>query len=430
MGRRRRIRHAAVAAVLVLVPALSGCVATHSFMPGPQADVIGDVPISFIVCASGSTGCPSLGLSGIPALSGTGQVLVGVSLQDDASLPSSLTSTGPEALTFTRSPSYAAELQRLDPAAPGFRWVGFISAATSYSTTSGPQSFPLTLRYTLARGADGGPFPGPLQGKQIFGTRIVSAAAPATRPVVCGPSLQALFDEDPSPASDVWVICSDYPTGFQMGVQDLGVLSGARSTGAPGVLAAMPFRLRYTGAANPLADFHLSATTGLAGATVAVTPEELTPKTDSTSSAVVAVGVPNGARPGNYDVTLTAKLANGQTRAAAGTLTVLAGPGGPGVGTGVPARLKLTAILPRRLSAKVARRRGIVVLIGATEPGPARVQLFQGHGRRPKASARVRLKVPGPTRVVLKSAALRKGRYRVVVAAGGRAFTARARLAA
>ena len=66
MGRRRRIRHAAVAAVLVLVPALSGCVATHSFMPGPQADVIGDVPISFIVCASGSTGCPSLGLSGIP----------------------------------------------------------------------------------------------------------------------------------------------------------------------------------------------------------------------------------------------------------------------------------------------------------------------------------------------------------------------------
>ena len=78
-----------------------------------------------------------------------------------------------------------------------------------------------------------------------------------------------------------------------------------------------------------------------------------------------------------------------------------------------------------------ARRSGIAVLIGANKTGTARVQLFQGTGRKnrkPKASKGVRLKVPGPTRVVLKSAKLTKGAYRVVITAGGRTFVKRATL--
>ena len=101
--------------------------------------------------------------------------------------------------------------------------------------------------------------------------------------------------------------------------------------------------------------------------------------------ASVAVGIPAGARPGKYDVTLTARLANGQARAGTGTLTVL-----PGAAGGPAARLRLTTILPRRLSAKIARRRGIVVLIGANKAGTARVQLFQGRAgsrRRPSGCA-------------------------------------------
>jgi hypothetical protein len=153
---------------------------------------------------------------------------------------------------------------------------------------------------------------------------------------------------------------------------------------------------------------------------MAVTPSSLLPTTDSAAVASVSVGIPTGAKPGKYDVTLTARLANGQTRAGTGTLTVLAGGAG-----GPAARLRLTTILPRRLSAKVARRRGIVVLIGANKAGTARVQLFQGRAKKPKASKRVRLRVPGPTRVVLKSAALRKGPYRVVIRADGRTFVRR-----
>ena len=86
-------------------------------------------------------------------------------------------------------------------------------------------------------------------------------------------------------------------------------------------------------------------------------------------------------------------------------------------------------MLPRRLSAAAARRNGIVVLIGADQAGVARVRLFQGRGKAPKASKRVRLRVPGPTRVVLKSAKLRKGPYRIVIRADERTFVRRGALA-
>jgi hypothetical protein len=85
-------------------------------------------------------------------------------------------------------------------------------------------------------------------------------------------------------------------------------------------------------------------------------------------------------------------------------------------------------VLPRGLSAARARARGLVVLIGATRPERARVRLFQGRGARPKATRGVRLRAPGPVRVVLKSRSLVKGPYRIVVAVGGRTFVRRAAL--
>ena len=383
--------------------------------------MISDVPVRFTACASGSTGRSPLGSSGVPAVSGTGQILLGF-IVHTTSLPSSFTSTGPEALTFTESPSYSAELQRGFPAPAGSRWQGFISQAVDYQTATGPQSFTVELRYKLRRGADGAPFQGDVDTVIVVGGRAVSATAPASRPVVCGPSTRELFDEVPGPAVDVWVVCDD--NGFQIGqpTRDLGVVNGAVASGATGGVATLPFLVRYEGTATPAADFRLSAITELPGATVAVTPSSLVPTTDSAAVASVAVGIPAGAKPGKYDVTLTARLANGETRTGTGTLTVTQAAVGA-------ARLRLTRILPRRLSAKVARRRGIVVLIGANKAGTARVQLFQGRGKRAKAAKRVRLRVPGPVKVVLRSGALRKGPYRVVIRADGRTFVRRAVLA-
>jgi hypothetical protein len=432
MGRKGWSRVVAAVAVLAAIAVTSGCVV---FAPASvtivQQQTVGSVQLGFTVCASGTVAgsCADKGTSNSVALTGTGQVVIGIQVPASVGLPATFTSTGPEALVFADSPSYAAELQRLSPAPAGRRWAGYLSAVTNYSDTSGPQSAPVTLSLTLGQGADGSPFVGPLSPTIVLGGRMVTAASPGTRPVVClDPDLTKPFLDGASPDVKVGT-CGDATVAPSTTTRDLGVLGGnATGSGAPGSLVSLPFTLRYAGTATATANFALSATTSLPNATVAVTPGELAPATDSDSQALVAVGIPAGARAGTYDVTLTAKLANGQTRTRTGKLTVTGGGGGGGA-TGATVKLKLTTVLPRGLSVVAARRSGIAVLIGANKAGTARVQLFQGTGkknRKPKASKSVRLRVPGPTRVVLRSTKLKVGPYRVVIKADGRTFVRRA----
>ena len=430
-GGRRWFRLAAAAAVAGVATLASGCVAVSGF-PGiiGQPEVVGDVEAPFTVCASGSTNC-SNGFSGLTAIDGSGQLLVGLQTRDDVELPATLTSVSP-AVTFVPSPTYAAELQRLSPAPPGTRWTGYISPTLTYATASGPKTVSPKIVLKLRRGADGSPFKGPLQTIIFVGSRLVPPSAPGaspTRPVTCGSALRTVNTADTT-------ICEDSFGSFGIPTRDLGVLAAGAQTAVQGELASFSFPVRFAGAASPQANFSLTASATLPGALFAVTPDTYLPPTDGSTQARVAIGVPAGARPGIYDVTLTARLGNGQARSATSKLTVRAaqagatgGGAGPGVVASASARLRLTTILPRRLSAAVARRRGIVVLIGASKAGPGRVQLFQGRAKKPKAAKRVRLRVPGPVKVVLRSAALRKGPYRVVIRADGRTFVRRAVLA-
>jgi hypothetical protein len=405
----------------------SGCAVVSGFGLISQPEVIGDLEAPFNICASGSTNCPN-GQSGLIAVDGSGQLLVGLRAKDEVGFPATLTSVSP-AVTFAASPTYSAELQRLSPAPAGTHWAGYISQTLAYTAGSGPQTVSPRIVLSLRRGADGSPFKGPVQTTILVGSRLVTPTAPATRPVTCGSALTTVNQQDTT-------ICHDGSGSFGQGTRDLGVLPAAAETAAQSGLATLAFPLRYAGTASPQASFSLVASSTLPGALFAVTPDTYLPPTDGSTQARVAVGVPAGARPGTYEVTLTARLGNGQARSATSKLTVRPAPAGatgggagPGVAASVSARLRLTTILPRRLSAAVARRRGIVVLIGATKAGPARVRLFQGRGKKPKASKRARLKVPGPVKVVLRSAALRKGPYRVVIRADGRSFVRRAVLA-
>jgi len=422
VGRTRWIRLAAVAAALGLACLLSGCVVMGG-VSAQQDETIGDFHVRATACASGSPGCGELGNSGAPAPTASGQILLAARVPDALGVPASVST--PEGLVFARSPSYIGELQRLSPPPQGSRWVGYISQVIDHVTTSGPQAFALDLGFALGSGSDGGPFEGPIRGEILLGGRLVSEAGPASRPVACGDSLTTLRDEQPPAmdANDVWIICADSTYTIDNATSDLGILRGAAGSGPPGSLASVPFALRFAGAERDPLEFRLTARTTLPGASVAVTPSTIGPSSSGTIRADVAVGIPQGARAGTYDVTLTARLANGQARAGTGTLTVLPG---AGIAGGPAARLRLTTVLPRRLSATIARRRGIVVLIGANKAGPARVQLFQGRAKKPKAAKRVRLKVPGPTRVVLRSRKLVKGPYRVVITADGRRFVRRA----
>jgi hypothetical protein len=422
---RIRLVAVAVAAVVGVAALASGCAIVSGFGPTGQVDVIGDVEGTVNVCASGSTNCAN-GNSDLTAIDGSGQLLVGIRAEDDVDLPASLPRVGSPPLTFAASPTYTAELQRLAPAGAGTRWAGYISPVLAYSTGSGPQSISFKIVEALRRGADGSPVKGPINTFLVVGARLVTPTAPEGRPVTCGSSLTTVNQQDTT-------ICQDGSGGFGGGTRDLGVLAAAAQTAVPGELATFTFPVRYAGQASPQADFALTAGSTLPGSLFAVTPDTYQPPNDGSLQARVAVGVPATARPGSYDVRLTARLGNGQTRSATGSLTVRAAPPGPPGGGGVApaatARLKVTAILPRRLSAALARRRGIAVLIGASKAGPARVQLFQGRAGRPTAAKRVRLRAPGPIKVVLRSARLRKGPFRVVVVADGRRFMRRGTLA-
>ena len=435
MGRKAWTRLVAAVAVVAAVAATSACVV---FTPGSvtlaQLQTVGNAQLNFTICASGTVAgsCADKGTSGANAATGAGQVQVGIQVPADVGLPASFTSTGPEALLFNDSPSYAAELQRLTPAPAGRKWVGYLSAVTNYSDTSGPQNAPVSLNLTLGQGQDGSPFVGPLSATIVLGGRQVVAASPGTRPVVClSPDITKPFLEGTGPSLTLNTCSDATATPPSTTTRDLGILStGGTASGGPGSLASVPFTLRYAGTATAGANFSLSATTTLPNATVAVTPGGLAPASNSDNQALVAVGIPAGARAGTYDVTLTAKLANGQTRTRIGKLTVTGGGGGT-TGGGATVKLKLTTILPRGLSVAAALRSGIAVLIGANKGGTARVQLFQGTGRKnrkPKASKGVRLRVPGPTRVVLRSQKLKKGAYKVVITAGGRTFVKRSSL--
>lgn len=417
-----------ILAAAALAPLLAGCVSVSSSASLGQVDVIGAKPITFTACASGVAGC-DLGISSSPAQTSRAQLLVGALVPPATRLPAVLDSTVP----LVESPSYAAELERLSPAPPGSTWRGFISSTINYDTTSTLQSFSVRMLYELQRAPDGAPYTGPFEARFTVGARTVTDAAPAARPVSCGPSLRALHDDDPSATTDAWNICEDSGgSTLSNSLRDLGILSGASATGAQGTLVTMPFTVRFAGPPTSQATFRLSAASTLPGALFAVTPAAIVPLPGAaTTVARVGVGVPADARPGRYAVTLTA-VVNGQVRESVGTLTVTpaptAGAGGGATPGAAAERLRLSTILPRRFSATLARRRGIVVLIGATRPGPARVELFQGRAKRPKATRRVRLKAPGPVRVTLRSDRLVKGPYRVVITADTRRFVRRSSL--
>ena len=121
---RKGIRLVAAAALAGVATLASGCAVVSGFGLIGQAEVVGDVEAPTTICASGSTGCGN-GFSGLTAIDGSGQLLVGLRAKDEVAFPATLTSVSP-AVTFTASPTYTAELQRLSPAPAGSHWVGYI----------------------------------------------------------------------------------------------------------------------------------------------------------------------------------------------------------------------------------------------------------------------------------------------------------------
>ncbi|MGE0029208.1 MAG: hypothetical protein AB7O78_09115 [Thermoleophilia bacterium] len=421
------------------IPLLSGCAILQP--GGNGSGGLGTTLPRLSICASGpgSNQCADKGAINLDATSGLRQLLLGVQIPADVGAPATIVTDPPEAVTFTSSPGYTAELQRLQPAPNGRKWVGWISPALNYSTDNGlPQRLSLGPAFVLPHAADGSPSTADtLATNWVVGIRNLTSVALPERPVACGDSLTTAVKDFDHPTQPGFTYCADSqiamstPSGFDYGV----VATGARASGLPGTVVTMPFILR-NGRVGSFGPIPVRASTTLPGATAAVTPEKLSPPVLGDASGLVAVGIPAGAAPGTYDVTFTADFGGGVTRVGVGKLTVLplpAGAGGPaGGGSRTPAKRKLTTILPKGLPIATALASGVPVLLGSNVAGPALVRFQQGPKRKPVVSVgkRIRLKAPGPVKVTFRSRKLVKGPFRVTVSIAGKVVkTAGGRLA-
>ncbi|HYI81500.1 MAG TPA: hypothetical protein VEW67_11625 [Thermoleophilaceae bacterium] len=340
-------------ALLVSGVVLGGCVSIQGVPSGSQQEIVGELRVSFTVCASGLTdgaggnedhpGCPDMGNSGMFAFEGAGgaaaprQLLLALRIPVGATAPETVSVTpGPVppaigSIVLRRNATYEAELQAALPPAPGSRWQGYLSDV--YDFTDGPdgtgtQNAQVAIDIGLPRPPDGSPFIGSLAVRPVVGARLVDADLPASRAVECGDSP---FATTPSGFSGE-TICIDSPApgpGFNQAGSDLafptrdfGVLAG-KATASPGQTVSLPFNVRGAGALPAGLTAALSATTVLPGAG-SVTPSVASTvlSNGSDTRVTVPVAIPKEAGPGVFDVTLTGRLENGQTRTGVAKLTV------------------------------------------------------------------------------------------------------------
>lgn len=338
--RGRRILASGVLAALSAA-VLAGCIVITGPITLTQQSVVGKVRVEFTVCASGSDdgpepggagedhpGCPDGGNSSNSASSGnTDQVLVAVRVPAGTGAPQTFTATIPSTatttLTFTRSPSYENELRDLVPPPAGQAWVGYIS--NEFPFDDGPddtpaQQMPVALDLELPRDPGGKPFTGPFRARPVVGGRSVGEGLTAERAVRCG-------DQAFGGGTGSSTVCIDSPdpagtdTNVETPTRDLGIAAAAAAAD-PGQQATVPFTARYAGAADAAASFALTASSTLAASNPTPQVATLTPAADSTNPVGVRVTVPKNATPGNYAVTLRARLSNGQERTGTAALTV------------------------------------------------------------------------------------------------------------
>jgi hypothetical protein len=322
--------------------ALAGCVVFQSEPTGAQQDVIGPVKITFTACASQSGGtppgsCSNTGNSGNNASTRPSQLFVGFKVPAGTGGPGSFSSTatgpsnsGPQ-LNFTQSASYTGELQRLDPAPSGMQWIGYVSQYVSYDSSTGEQNFTASPGFTLPTHSDGTPFAGPFSYRVVIGGRQYSGSSSTpdpNEPMDCGDSLTNSFFD-----SNADIVCVDDPNQATFDgppdsapTRDAGVAHSAPVTVTAGETATMPFALGYDGAAASGASFSFSAGTTVPGTTPSPSSSGVTPAGTGSTPVNVFVPVPAGTPAGTYNVTLTARLPDGEIRSGTDELVVNARP--------------------------------------------------------------------------------------------------------
>ncbi len=397
---------------------LSGCLWVK---PGSialtQPGGIGPVALRFEVCSftlqesEGKIVGANCGTSTEPS---QGQFLLALIVPTGTSAPQTLALTpaspAAPATVLSRNAEVAAAFANRPGVEPvpivvpaGFEAVGYRSPVLADPATE-TLNWNVEAGLTPAPAPDGGSGGAPLRATVLPGWRSVNAELPATRPVSC--------EEGPE------TICAvpEPELERELGTSDLKVAARGVARATPATQVKALFTLDFASSATTLPKFALTAGSNLPGAKLAVSSPSFSRKPQGgatrrapATTRKVAVTVPANARPGAYEVTLTATAAQGGAVTGAAKLIVKP-----------PLRPRL--LVPRRVRARVASRKGVPVRVVMPVPGArANVRLLapRGHGlgRRLLAKRSARARKAGPLKLRLR---VRRGRALALAAAGAR----------
>lgn len=331
MSRLRR--HAKPLIVVVALGALAVFFSACAyFKPGTltlsQPGGVGSAKVHVVLCSVveiESEAC------GAPSETAEVQSLLGIAAPPGATPPATITAVpigGGSPLVFTRNDEVTTELtaasanmeklakeseipipgaQAWPPA--GLQGFGYLSAP--YQEKEGVAvEWNLDAEFGLPVPVGGGAFGGPFATGLASGTRAVNPAQPGSRPVHCW-----RIESEPQESE---AFCVGTAQQGQIGTSDLKIAAPKQTSVFLGGKAKLSFPFNFATTATPSPSFALKASSTLPKAQLKVgnptfTPGPPNPTThlSPTAPQTVTVTAPKNAKPGTYEVTVTATTPQG-----------------------------------------------------------------------------------------------------------------------
>jgi hypothetical protein len=280
-----------------------------------QPGGIGSVRVHFVICTEPEGEPPVCEPNDSE---GQLQSIVGIAVPKGAVAPGTITAAplkGGPPIVFTRSDQAAQALVAGTPSSgepwppAGTEGIGYLSAP--FSEEKGPvREWSFDADFGLPAVAGGSPFGGPFVTLIAYGIRGAGGEAGSPdRPVDCATSPEDVTEES--------AFCETVE-GATLGTSDLKLAAPAQGSVYLGGQAPLAFMANFASTAGALPAFGLSATSTLPGAKLQLPSPTFVPGAPNPSTHLsppatqtVTVTAPKNAKPGIYDVTLTATTAQG-----------------------------------------------------------------------------------------------------------------------
>jgi hypothetical protein len=324
----RRLVPFAVAALLAIV--VSGCAVYKpgSFLPSQPTGLGDAVRLHLELCSEGEP--PGAFPCEPNGTEGELQYMLVFAMPNGTTAPATVKAVpgpGAFAIDYTRSQEVAdrfAEEPGIEEEGGGNKpWppagtelVGYLSNVVSEERApagAGTWEWTIDADFRLPAAADGGRYGGPVVTAVGTGWRRIDEPLPANRPLDCS-------EHEPSGPEFPTTECHINEEAT-LPVSDLTIAPPAPVTAYVGANAPIAFSFNFASSVSPPPSFALAATTTLAKATISISDggtfaaASVDPTTHRAPAATrtATVAIPRNAKPGSYDVTLTAKTAAGGT---------------------------------------------------------------------------------------------------------------------